>query len=266
MIIAVTCAECGEQSEYEVDHDDPFQVARCMFCGAVSDYEAADPDAGGGRDSVEDRLRQIRARATVRQDDAPLRIRDGRFLVEQVDEARGELVRLSRENAGLRAELKRDGHLLRAASRLKGLFRVDEQERSLYLDLRDLHREDREAYVAIARFFGSEAAVPAPGPEAAEAAGQEGRGTKADEATQRCSVCGLAVVRMTEKALADLLEYSCSLPTGTTIGKQWKRKVDKHGWRLGEYVEDQDPNMVGIIWRCIEVVEAAEAAKQGGVG
>ena len=55
-----------------------------------------------------------------------------------------------------------------------------------------------------------------------------------------------------------LLEYSCSLPTGTTIGKQWRCDVhayrkkaipkDQHEWQIGEYTEDTDPGMVGIRW------------------
>ena len=53
-----------------------------------------------------------------------------------------------------------------------------------------------------------------------------------------------------------LPEYSCSLPTGQTIGKRWKRKCrDPNGevWMLGEYVEDPEPGMIGIRWRRIKV-------------
>lgn len=50
-------------------------------------------------------------------------------------------------------------------------------------------------------------------------------------------------------------EYSCSLPTGTTVGKRWVRyqpyKVRpgraQERW-LGQYVEHADPGMVGIWW------------------
>jgi len=60
-----------------------------------------------------------------------------------------------------------------------------------------------------------------------------------------------------QSELDDLLEYSCSLPTGTTIGKRWKKNVNAYqhphnpvpDWRMGEYIEDEDPEMVGIIWR-----------------
>jgi hypothetical protein len=62
-------------------------------------------------------------------------------------------------------------------------------------------------------------------------------------------------------------EYSCSLPTGIKIGKVWKRNnnfgLDQirvfilglefvfpcpKDWWMGEYIEDQDPKMVGIRW------------------
>jgi len=55
-----------------------------------------------------------------------------------------------------------------------------------------------------------------------------------------------------------LLEYSCSLPTGTAIGKRWKRgqPYDKPTeWFMGEYAPDPDPKFVRILWRRIEVVQ-----------
>lgn len=55
-----------------------------------------------------------------------------------------------------------------------------------------------------------------------------------------------------------LPDYSASIPTGTTIGKRWKRRKDYHdeskGWRLGEYVGHLNPDLVAIRWRTIEVV------------
>jgi len=57
--------------------------------------------------------------------------------------------------------------------------------------------------------------------------------------------------------LADLREYSCSLPTGTTIGTRWRRDVnayrsDRRGvpseWVIGEYFDDGTPGMVAIRW------------------
>ncbi|KKM74952.1 hypothetical protein LCGC14_1395140 [marine sediment metagenome] len=62
---------------------------------------------------------------------------------------------------------------------------------------------------------------------------------------------------MDPRDFEDLLEYSASLPTGTTIGKRWKAKRCD-GWVMGEYEEldqDQYPGEVLIRWRVIEVVE-----------
>ena len=65
-------------------------------------------------------------------------------------------------------------------------------------------------------------------------------------------------VVLSPKAFQELREYSCSLPTGTPIGKQWKcddSKWKKPGpdpvWWMGEYVEHEDPERVGIKWRKI---------------
>ena len=57
--------------------------------------------------------------------------------------------------------------------------------------------------------------------------------------------------------LAKLPEYSCSLPTGTTIGKRWRRDVHFNKppagrpapeWCIGEYFDDGTPGMVAIRW------------------
>jgi hypothetical protein len=55
-----------------------------------------------------------------------------------------------------------------------------------------------------------------------------------------------------------LLEYSCSIPSGTIIGKRWRRDIhayrtpsipdELHEWKIGEYIEDPDPDTVGIRW------------------
>lgn len=56
--------------------------------------------------------------------------------------------------------------------------------------------------------------------------------------------------------LGALLDYSCSLPSGTTVGKRWRRNVhafrhDRVGapaeWVIGEYV-DIGSGKVGIRW------------------
>lgn len=72
------------------------------------------------------------------------------------------------------------------------------------------------------------------------------------------------VVYMNEREFKELLEYSHTLPTGTEIGKKWKRRVPPDGpggtWFLGEYVEDVEPyksqGSVGIKWSVIEVRES----------
>jgi len=71
---------------------------------------------------------------------------------------------------------------------------------------------------------------------------------------------------MTLDYFDDLLEYSTSLPTGTYIGKRWKRFVGPNvnwggqqaRWVMGEYADDpSDPDRVLIIWRRITHVSPA---------
>lgn len=68
-------------------------------------------------------------------------------------------------------------------------------------------------------------------------------------------------ITLTKTEFDELLDYSCSNPSGTTIGKRWKRRSDYHdetkGWYMGEYIEHPDPDLVGIKWREI-VVELTE--------
>lgn len=66
---------------------------------------------------------------------------------------------------------------------------------------------------------------------------------------------------LTQQEFDDLLNYSCSYPTGTTIGKRWKscehyrRQKDPNvTWFMGEYVEHPKPKTVGIVWRKIIIV------------
>ena len=64
-------------------------------------------------------------------------------------------------------------------------------------------------------------------------------------------------VYLSQKEFDELGEYSTSIPTGTTIGKQWKRNCywhkshPKYGtlWCLGEYIPDPDPKFVVIVWK-----------------
>jgi len=56
-----------------------------------------------------------------------------------------------------------------------------------------------------------------------------------------------------------LAEYSTSLPTGTFVGKRWKRRVPYATtmpgvWYLCEYVEHIDPGLVGVVTRRITQV------------
>jgi hypothetical protein len=65
-------------------------------------------------------------------------------------------------------------------------------------------------------------------------------------------------VSLTKEAFDALDEYSCSIPTGTTIGKRWKRGEPYHGprstWYLCEYVPCETPGHVGIRVRLIRIV------------
>lgn len=56
-----------------------------------------------------------------------------------------------------------------------------------------------------------------------------------------------------------LPEYSCSLPTGTVVGKRWRRMLhhgatqedyplEKREWQIGEYVPHRNPSLIGIKW------------------
>lgn len=63
---------------------------------------------------------------------------------------------------------------------------------------------------------------------------------------------------VTQAAFDALPEYSCSIPTGTRIGKRWKRAKNYRdrtkGWWLGEYEQHPDPDFVRIRWRDLMVV------------
>ncbi len=70
----------------------------------------------------------------------------------------------------------------------------------------------------------------------------------------------METINLTQKEFDDLLEYSLTLPTGQRIGKRWKRDQNVHCtkgnepvWIMGEYTEHEDPNLIGIKWRKIEV-------------
>ena len=62
----------------------------------------------------------------------------------------------------------------------------------------------------------------------------------------------LPVIRLSDAELMNLLEYSTSLPTGTTVGKRWKRakniRAPGEGWLIGEYTKSDVEGQVGISW------------------
>ncbi len=79
------------------------------------------------------------------------------------------------------------------------------------------------------------------------------------------------IVRLLSAEVNALLEYSCSLPTGTAIGKHWKRnmnwRTDKPPrWWRGEYVESAEPGMVDIEWMEIEIYDPPLANIPAGGG
>lgn len=84
---------------------------------------------------------------------------------------------------------------------------------------------------------------------------------------------GLPETVINRAELAALLEYSCSLPTSTTIGKRWRRNVnayrpDRVGvppeWQIGEYVDVDSKDEVGIRWSW--AVEAPGVVHRGELG
>jgi len=75
-------------------------------------------------------------------------------------------------------------------------------------------------------------------------------------------------IMLTQAEFDALPEYSCTLPTGTTIGKRWKcgipygaPKANKK-WSMGEYTPCDEPGMVGLVWRKI-IVAPVPAQPQG---
>lgn len=79
----------------------------------------------------------------------------------------------------------------------------------------------------------------------------------------------LPPLRLTPEEFRVLREYSASYPTGTTIGKRWKRLDGAHdhdfvrrggkpAWMIGEYAEHPDPKKVKVLWyRPVITVRAA---------
>lgn len=70
-------------------------------------------------------------------------------------------------------------------------------------------------------------------------------------------------IKLTQVELDKLPEYSCSLPTGTTVGKRWKRDANAYqglskgtlsAWWIGEYVDHPNPAMVNITWTRVRLM------------
>lgn len=65
------------------------------------------------------------------------------------------------------------------------------------------------------------------------------------------------ITLMSQEDFDALPNYSCSLPTGTTIGKRWKRRKDYYdeskGWLLGEYIPSDQDGCVGIRWTDLKI-------------
>ncbi len=74
-------------------------------------------------------------------------------------------------------------------------------------------------------------------------------------------------VYLTQKEFDEMLEYSCSVPTGVFIGKVWKRNTSfrtgrKPNWVQGGYIQDpNDNNMALTVWKDIIVVGPLEIDK-----
>lgn len=60
-------------------------------------------------------------------------------------------------------------------------------------------------------------------------------------------------VKLTQGEFDALPEYTCSNPTGTVIGKRWKRAT-KDGWFLCEYVGCNEPGYIDITKKHIAIL------------
>lgn len=75
----------------------------------------------------------------------------------------------------------------------------------------------------------------------------------------------LDTIYLTQKEFDDLLDYSCSLPTGVIVGKKWKRRVPYRGepyeWFLGEYRKSEREGFVDTVFSHIVIVGELEIDK-----
>ncbi len=70
----------------------------------------------------------------------------------------------------------------------------------------------------------------------------------------------MRIITLTREVFDRLPEYSASLPTLAEVGIRWKCNHEPYGdrmplWVMGEYVEHEDPNKVGIDWSLIVLKE-----------
>ncbi len=69
---------------------------------------------------------------------------------------------------------------------------------------------------------------------------------------------------MTQFQIDQIDEYSMSIPTGTTLGKRWKRNLNvfipksSPHWVIGEYAAHDNPKLVAINWYRVSVVKMAD--------
>lgn len=91
-----------------------------------------------------------------------------------------------------------------------------------------------------------------------------------EELRERAARETIEVVELTQAEFDELPEYSCSLPTGTTIGKEWKRgepyRAPRERWYRGMYVESEREGYVKVKWQRIRVLTARQAQlREGGI-
>jgi len=63
------------------------------------------------------------------------------------------------------------------------------------------------------------------------------------------------IVLIAREELMKLKDYSMSLPSGTTIGKRWRKSDGKGGWKIGEYVPSLIDGIVNIKWSQVQLLE-----------
>lgn len=69
-------------------------------------------------------------------------------------------------------------------------------------------------------------------------------------------------IRLYPWELASMPDYSCTLPTGTTLWKMWRRNLHAYTtppkpprWVVGQYVPHHEPEKVGIKWFDVQLLE-----------